>query len=213
MNPQTQCERKKCIWMALAAGVILAILPGCATTGQVKEERIDKTQNVFGYDAADIENAATFISTNLGDKPIFTDPKLQPYIIVEYPKVETRRFMSLFDDAKLFSRRLTTQLMKVRFRQAKILSREDYPRLEQERKLIESGTVTSSDDANQGSQLKSADFFLFSTIGETTQNTADGRAVVYLMYSFRLVDRRTSENVWQDDYVVKRSIKTPKAYQ
>jgi len=213
MNPQTQCERKKCLWTALAASVILALLPGCATTGTVVQERdAAEADNIFGFRPRDIVMVAGKMSASLAQHPLFHDASLQPSIRVDFPDVsKVRRGLLTVDEAPAFTRRLTTELMKNPARRAKFISREDAGEAVDENKKVGSGAVTSGGQDDGGPKYLAADFFLRSSFMDVTKHTTDGKVVTYLLCSFRLVDRRTTEIAWQDDYEVKLVTKSPTA--
>ena len=82
------------------------------------------------------------------------------------------------------------------------LARERMQALEHERDLKQSGQVTSSYDPNPVA-FKGADYFLTGKLGGLTTKTSAGTSD-YVLYSFQLIDARTSEIVWEDSAEIKK---------
>ena len=82
------------------------------------------------------------------------------------------------------------------------LARERMATLEHERQLKQSGQVTSSSDPNVV-EFKGADFFLTGKLDGLTTKTGAGTSD-YVLYSFQLIDARTSDIVWEDSAEIKK---------
>jgi hypothetical protein len=95
---------------------------------------------------------------------------------------------------------------KVRF-----LARSNMAALEKERQLKQSGQVTSTSDPNV-QEFKGADFFLTGKLNSHTTRTSGGVSD-YVMYSFRLIDARTSDIVYENFYEVKKQGLEDAAYR
>jgi PBP1b-binding outer membrane lipoprotein LpoB len=95
---------------------------------------------------------------------------------------------------------------KVRF-----LAREQITALEKERQLKQSGQVTSSSDPNV-QEFKGADFFLTGKLQGMTGKTSAGTSD-YILYSFQLIDPRTSDIVWEDQAEIKKQGLEDAAYR
>ncbi len=95
---------------------------------------------------------------------------------------------------------------KVRF-----LDRKMMATLERERALKQSGQVTSSSDPNVV-EFKGADFFLTGTLQSLTTRTSAGTSD-FVRYSFRLVDARTSDIIWEKAENVKKQGLEDAAYR
>jgi len=95
---------------------------------------------------------------------------------------------------------------KVRF-----LARDRMPALEQERELKRSGQLTSSSDPNV-QELKGADFFLTGKLSGLTTKTKAGVSD-YILYTFQLVDARTSDILWEDSAEIKKQGVEDAAYR
>ena len=83
--------------------------------------------------------------------------------------------------------------------------------LERERQMKQAGQVTSSSDPNVV-EFKGADFFLTGKLQGLTTRTSAGTSD-YLLYTFQLVDARTSDIVWEDKAEIKKQGLEDAAYR
>jgi hypothetical protein len=74
--------------------------------------------------------------------------------------------------------------------------------LERERELKQAGQVTSTSDPNVV-EFRGADYFLTGTLQGLTTRTRAGTSD-YILYSFQLIDARTSDIVWEDASEIKK---------
>jgi hypothetical protein len=91
------------------------------------------------------------------------------------------------------------------------LARDRMETLERERALKQSGQVTASADPN-AVEFRGADYFLTGKLGGLTGRTSQGTSD-YVLYSFQLIDARTSDIVWEDSYEVKKQGLEDAAYR
>ena len=91
------------------------------------------------------------------------------------------------------------------------LARDRMNTLERERELKQTGQVTSSSDPNVV-EFKGADFFLTGKLQGLTTRTTAGRSD-YVLYSFQLIDARTSDIIWEDSAEVKKQGLEDAAYR
>jgi len=91
------------------------------------------------------------------------------------------------------------------------LARERMAALEHERDLKQSGAVTSSSDP-RAVEFKGADFFLTGQLDSLTSRTSAGTSD-YVLYTFQLIDARTSDIVWEDKAEVKKQGLEDAAYR
>jgi curli biogenesis system outer membrane secretion channel CsgG len=82
------------------------------------------------------------------------------------------------------------------------LARDRLAALERERDLKRTGQVTSSSDP-QLVEFKGGDFLLTGKLQSLTTRNSRGISD-YILYSFELVNARTSEIVWQDFAEIKK---------
>jgi len=91
------------------------------------------------------------------------------------------------------------------------LARDRMAALEHERDLKRSGQVTSSNDPNV-TEFKGADFFLTGKLQSLTTRNSRGISD-YVLYSFQLVDARTSAIIWEDGAEIKKQGLEDAAYR
>jgi curli biogenesis system outer membrane secretion channel CsgG len=82
------------------------------------------------------------------------------------------------------------------------LARERMDSLKHERELKRTGEVTASSDPTV-QEFKGADYFLTGKLQGLSTRTSKGTSD-YVLYTFQLIDARTSEIIWAGDYEVKR---------
>jgi len=111
----------------------------------------------------------------------------------------------------IFLTRIRIQLNSKATGRVRFLAREQMDALEREQKLKQSGLVTSNSDPNVV-EFKGADYFLTGKIQgiktKTTAGTSD-----YILYSFQLIDARTSDIVWEDSAEIKKQGLEDAAYR
>jgi hypothetical protein len=83
--------------------------------------------------------------------------------------------------------------------------------LEKERNLKREGAVTSVTDPRL-QEFKGADYFLTGKLSGMTTRTTAGTSD-YVLYSFQLIDARTSEIVWADQSEIKKQGLEDAAYR
>ena len=91
------------------------------------------------------------------------------------------------------------------------LARDRMKTLESERALKQSGQVTSSSDPNVV-EFKGADFFLTGKLEGLSTRTSAGTSD-YILYSFQLIDARTSDIIWEDSAEIKKQGLEDAAYR
>jgi PBP1b-binding outer membrane lipoprotein LpoB len=87
-------------------------------------------------------------------------------------------------------------------KKVQFLARDRMAALEHERDLKRTGQVTSSSDPSVV-EFKGGDFFLTGKLQSLTTKNSHGISD-YILYSFELVDARTSAIVWQDFAEIKK---------
>jgi penicillin-binding protein activator len=91
------------------------------------------------------------------------------------------------------------------------LARERMAALERERQLKQSGQVTASADPNVV-EFRGADFFLTGKLSSLTTRTRAGTSD-YVLYTFQLIDARTSDIIWEDMAEIKKQGLEDAAYR
>jgi len=111
----------------------------------------------------------------------------------------------------IFLDRIRSQLNSKGQGKVRFLARDRMPALEQERELKRAGQLTSSSDPNV-QELKGADFFLTGKLSGLTTKTKAGVSD-YILYTFQLVDARTSDILWEDSAEIKKQGVEDAAYR
>jgi penicillin-binding protein activator len=130
-----------------------------------------------------------------------------PRIVLLPVKNETRFAIN----KDIFVDRIRAQLNSKAQGRVRFLARERMQELEQERELKRNGQVTASSDPTV-QEFKGADFFLTGKLTGLTTKAAAGVSD-YILYSFQLVDVRTSDIVWEDSAEIKKQGGDDAAYR
>ena len=121
-----------------------------------------------------------------------------PRIILDPVMNETRFPIN----KNIFLSRIRSQLNSRAAGRVIFLARERIATLEHERELKDSGQVTAS--ANPAAtEFKGADFVLTGKLQGLTTRTSAGTSD-YILYTFQLIDARTSDIVWEDSAEIKK---------
>lgn len=111
----------------------------------------------------------------------------------------------------IFLTRIRTQLNSKAMNKVRFLARDQMTALEREREMKQSGQVTSSSDPRVN-EFKGADFFLTGKLQGLSTRTSAGMSD-YILYSFQLIDARTSDIVWEDSAEIKKQGLEDAAYR
>jgi penicillin-binding protein activator len=111
----------------------------------------------------------------------------------------------------IFLTRIRGQLNSKARNKVRFLAREQMAALEREQSLKQSGQVTSNSDPNVV-EFKGADFFLTGKLQSMTTRAKAGLSD-YVLYSFQLIDARTSDIVWEDQAEIKKQGLEDAAYR
>lgn len=145
-------------------------------------------------------------------RSILANPELQkaqgiPRIVL-LPVENQTRFAINKD---MFLDRIRVQLNSKAQGKVRFLARDRMEALEKEQELKKQGLVTSSSDPNVR-EFKGADFFL---TGKLSGLTTKARAGVsdYILYTFQLIDPKTSDILWEDSAEIKKQGNDDAAYR
>jgi penicillin-binding protein activator len=197
------------------AGVAL-ILAGCASTGvqnprgvPVTEMRPDERGFVAG---TGVESTDIVTVTDKMARDILSVPEIQgaqgiPRVVL-LPVENNTRFQINKD---MFLTRIRGQLNEKARNKVRFLARDRIAALEQERQLKQSGQVTASSDPNV-QEFKGADFFLTGKLEGHTTRTSAGVSD-YVLYSFQLIDSRTSDIIYEGQHEIKKQGLEDAAYR
>ncbi|MGO9201621.1 MAG: penicillin-binding protein activator LpoB [Limisphaerales bacterium] len=202
--------------IAFPALAVAGLISGCASSGvknpsgtPVTEMRADERGFVAG---TGIESQDLVMVTDKMARSILAIPQIAnaqgvPHIVLE-PVVNESRFPINKD---IFLTRIEGQLSTKAMGKVVFLARSRMAALERERELKRAGQVTASADPNPV-EFKGADFFLTGKLQSLTARTGAGTSD-YVLYSFELIDARTSEIVWMDQAEIKKQGLEDAAYR
>jgi len=215
----------KVYWL-FGLAVAALVLGGCASSGvknpsgvAVTEMRPDERGFVAG---TGVESQDLVAVTDKMARSILAIPEIAnaatPPVVVLYPVQNNTRFPINKD---IFLTRIRTELNTKARGKVSFLSRGAGAQtdpllsaLERERELKAAGQVTSDADKDKPgvSQFKGADYYLTGKLeglsGRTSQGLSD-----YILYSFQLVDVRTTGIVWEDKAEIKKQGLEDAAYR
>lgn len=195
---------------------VAAILAGCASQGvqnpsgvPVTEMRADERGFVAGtgVESQDLVAVTDKMARSILAIPQVAQAPKAPYVVLD-PVVNDTRFPLNKD---IFNDRIRIELNKHATGKVRFLARDRMKTLERERELKQTGQVSASTDPNV-TEFRGADYFLTGKLSGMATKTAAGMSD-YILYSFQLVDARTSEIVWEDSAEIKKQGLEDAAYR
>ncbi|PTY01382.1 penicillin-binding protein activator LpoB [Opitutaceae bacterium EW11] len=202
--------------LVFSACAAAALLSGCANQGvqnpsgvPVTEMKPDERGFVAGtgMESQDLVAVTDKMARSILGIPQITNAKGTPRIVLD-PVVNETRFPINKD---IFLTRIRTQLNSKAAGRVLFLARDRMAALEREQQLKQSGAVTSSSDPNVV-EFKGADYFLTGKLQGLSTRTSQGVSD-YILYSFQLIDARTSDIIWEDSAEVKKQGLEDAAYR
>jgi PBP1b-binding outer membrane lipoprotein LpoB len=200
-----------------AALAVAGLISGCASSSGVKnpsgvpvtQMRPDEQGFVAG---TGVESQDLVAVTDKMAKSILTTPQIAnaqgtPRVVLD-PVNNNTRFPINKD---IFLGRIRAELNTKAKGKVVFLARDRMQTLEREQQMKQAGQVTSSSDPNKV-EFKGADFFLTGTLSGLTTRTSAGTSD-YILYTFQLIDARTSEIIWEDSSEIKKQGLEDAAYR
>ncbi|MDA7522874.1 penicillin-binding protein activator LpoB [bacterium] len=180
--------------------VLLVYMTGCASGVSnpsgvpVTEMQSDERGFVTGtgIESQDLVSVTDKMARSLVNTPEINDFPGMPRIVLD-PVINNTRFPI---QQGIFLTRIRTLLNSRTRGKMRFLARERMDALRAEREMKRTGELTSSSDPNV-QEFKGADFFLTGKLDGQTTRTSAGTSD-YVLYSFQLIDARTSEIIWED---------------
>lgn len=202
-------------FVLIAAVAAPAFFGGCATGVQnpsgvpVTEMKADERGFVAGtgVESQDLVAVTDKMARSILAIPEIARATTTPRIALD-PVVNDTRFPINKD---IFNDRIRIELNKNSMGKVRFLARDRMKTLEHERALKQSGQVTASADPNV-TEFRGADYFLTGKLSGMTTKTTAGTSD-YVLYSFQLIDARTSEIVWEDASEIKKQGLEDAAYR
>jgi penicillin-binding protein activator len=201
---------------SLIALALALFATGCASTGVKNPSGVPVTQmrpDEQGFVAGTgVESQDLVMVTDKMARSILSIPQIAnaqgtPRIVLDPVRNDTRFPIN----KDIFLTRIRVQLNSKAMGKALFLARDRMAALEKERALKQSGQVTSSSDPNVV-EFKGADFFLTGNLQGLTTKTTAGTSD-YILYSFQLIDARTSDIIWEDSAEIKKQGLEDAAYR
>ena len=208
--------KKRILAGLLGPSVLVVIFSGCASSGVknpsgigVTEMRADEKGFVAGtgVESQDLVAVTDKMARSILDTPQVRNAHSPPVVVLD-PVMNETRFPINKD---MFLTRIQVLLNSKCEKKVQFLARDRLAALERERDLKRSGQVTSSSDANVV-EFKGGDFLLTGKLQSLTTRNSRGISD-YVLYSFELVDARTSAIVWQDFAEIKKQGLEDAAYR
>jgi len=180
--------------------VLLVYITGCASGVSnpsgipVTEMQSDERGFVTGtgIESQDLVSVTDKMARSLVNTPEINDFSGMPRIVLD-PVINNTRFPI---QQGIFLTRIRSLLNSRTRGKMRFLARERMDALRTEREMKRTGELTSSSDPNV-QEFKGADFFLTGKLDGQTTRTSAGTSD-YVLYSFQLIDARTSEIIWED---------------
>lgn len=193
-----------------------SLLTGCVSTKVETPNgvpptvmRPDETGFVAGtgIESQDLVAVTDKMARSILSIPQITNAVGTPCIVLDPVKNETRFPIN----KEIFLSRIETELIRNAGGRVMFLERDRMETLEREKQLKQSGQVTSSSDPS-AVEFKGADYFLTGTLQGIASRT-DAGSSDYILYTFELIDARTSATVWRDQAEIKKQGQSDAAYR
>src|SRR5947209_6256080 len=199
------------------AGLALAgLISGCTSSGVKNPSGVGVTQmraDEQGFVAGTgVESQDLVAVTDKMSRSILTIPQIAsaqgtPRVVLD-PVENATRFPI---NKGVFLDRIRAELNSKSRGKVIFLARERMAALERERQMKQAGQVTSSADPNVV-EFKGADFFLTGKLSGLSTRTSRGTSD-YILYTFQLIDARTSDIVWEYSAEIKKQGLEDAAYR
>jgi len=200
----------------IAALALAGLLAGCASSGVKNPSGVPVTQmrpDEQGFVAGTgVESQDLVAVTDKMAKSILTTPQIAnaqsvPRVVLD-PVNNNTRFPINKD---IFLARIRAELNTKARGKVVFLARDRMEALQREKQLKQTGQVTSASDPNKV-EFRGADFFLTGTLSGLTTRTSAGTSD-YILYTFQLIDARTSDIIWEDSAEIKKQGLEDAAYR
>ncbi len=203
-------------YLPLSALVTTGFLSGCASSGVKNPSGVPVTQmrpDEQGFVAGTgVESQDLVAVTDKMVKSILATPQIAnaqgtPCVVLD-PVENATRFPI---NKEIFLDRIRAELNSKARGKVTFLARERMAALEKEREMKLAGQVTSSSDPRPV-EFKGADYLLTGKLSGLTTRTSAGTSD-YILYTFQLIDARTSAFVWEDSAEIKKQGLEDAAYR
>lgn len=198
-----------CIALLLAA--VACSSPGVRKPSGVPVTQMNADEQGFvagtGIESQDLVSVTDSMVRSILSTPEIKSFGQVPRVALD-PVINETRFPINKD---IFLTRIRTELNRNARGQIRFLARERLQTLQNERESKRAGEFTSSSNP-QLQEFKGADFFLTGKLQGLTTRTSAGVSD-YILYSFQLIDARTTEILWEDAAEIKKQGLEDAAYR
>ncbi len=160
-----------------------------------------------GIESQDLVAVTDDMARSLLAIPQITNTVGTPCIVLDPIENKTRFPI----DKDIFLTRIQDELIRTAGGRISFLARDRMNALQREQTLKQTGQVTASSNPN-AVEFKGADYFLTGSLSGISTRTSSGTSD-YILYSFQLVDARTSAIVWGDSREIKKQGQEDAAYR
>jgi len=191
-------------------------MTGCASSGvrnpsgtPVTELKADEAGTVrgTGVESQDLVAVTDKMARSILNVKQIANAQNPPLIVLDPVRNETRFPIN----KDIFLSRISGQLISKAQGKVQFLARDRWETLQKERELKRQGQVTASSDPTV-QEFKGADYFLTGKLQGLTVKAAAGTSD-YILYSFELIDARTTVIVWADQAEIKKQGLEDAAYR
>jgi PBP1b-binding outer membrane lipoprotein LpoB len=209
-------KRKTNVSRIAGLSLSAALLGGCATAGVknpsgtgVTEMRPDEKGFVqgTGVESQDLVRVTDKIARGILSAPAIANAATPPVVVLEPVLNETRFAIN----KSIFLDRIQMELISKAAGKVTFMAREHMAALEREREMKRSGQVTATSDPNL-QEFRGADYFLTGKLSGLS-SSASGGISDYILYSFQLIDVRTSAIVWGGSDEIKKQAVADAVYR
>lgn len=193
-----------------------ALVAGCASSGVknpsgVPVTRMNADEQGFvagtGIESQDLVAVADKMARSIVGIPQIANAQYPPIVVLDPVNNETRFPIN----KDIFLTRIRAQLNSKAAGKVTFLARDRMAALEKERNLKREGAVTATSDPNV-QEFLGANYFLTGTLQGLSTRTKAGTSD-YILYSFQLIDARSSAIVWEDSAEMKKQGLEDAAYR
>ena len=193
-----------------------ALVAGCASSGvkntsgePVTRMKADEQGFVAGtgIESQDLVAVADKMARSIVGIPQIANAPTPPIVVLDPVNNETRFPIN----KDIFLTRIRAQLNSKAAGKVTFLARDRMAALEKERNLKREGAVTATSDPNV-QEFLGANYFLTGTLQGLSTRTKAGTSD-YILYSFQLIDARSSAIVWEDSAEMKKQGLEDAAYR
>ena len=195
---------------------LAATITGCASSGVKNPSgtgvtRVNPDEQGFvagtGVESQDLVQVTDKMARSIIEIPAIGAAATPPRVVLEPVENQTRFPVN----KDIFLTRLRAQLNSKARGKVVFLARAQMATLEAERNRKRLGQVTASSDPNV-QEFQGADYLLTGSLSGMSTRTGAGTSD-YVLYSFQLIDARTSAIIWEDMAEMKKQGLQDAAYR